>query len=431
VTEPGARGLGELARLFPASSSAEGGRLSVGGCDALELADRFGTPLFVYDEDELRVRCTEFAAAMAGGPDGSRGLFAVKAFPVVAMARLAHECGLGILCSTAGEHAVAAAAGVPASSIVLHGNNKSTEELQLPVGRLIVDSFDEIDRIERLGVAGDVWIRVTPGVEAGSHEFIRTGGVDSKFGVPLPQVVEAARRLSKLPGISVRGLHAHIGSQRLGDETRVEEVILPLLRTVSEALGWALEEVDLGGGFPVAYTRDDPEAAVPAEVAHLLLAGWPDDVALTLEPGRSLVARAGVTLHTVGTVKRIEGVRTYVAVDGGMSDNIRPSLYGARYEFVLASRAGARADLPVRIVGKHCESGDVLALEAALPGRVGPGDVLATAVTGAYCYALSSNYNVVPRPAIVMCRGGEARAVVRRETVEDLLRLHEREEPWC
>jgi diaminopimelate decarboxylase len=321
---------------------------------------------------------------------------------------------------------VAVAAGVPPSSIVLHGNNKSADELQLPVGRVIVDSFDEIDRIERLAVAGNVWIRVTPGVEAGSHEFIRTGGVDSKFGIPLPQVVDAARRLAKLPGITVRGLHAHIGSQRLEDETRVEEVVLPLLETVSEAVGSVLEEVDLGGGFPVAYTRDDPEAATPAEVARLLLAGWPDDVALTLEPGRSLVARAGVTVHTIGTVKHIPGVRTYVAVDGGMSDNIRPSLYGARYEFVLAGRADEPGTAPVRIVGKHCESGDVLAVEAPLPEDVAPGDVLATAATGAYCYALSSNYNVVPRPAIVMCRDDEPRIVVRRETVDDLLRLHER-----
>ncbi|HXJ65326.1 MAG TPA: diaminopimelate decarboxylase [Actinomycetota bacterium] len=427
--EPGrsrAAGLGELARLFPPSASADDGRVTVGGCDALELAERFGTPLYVYDEDALRAACSEFAAAIDLGPPGSRGLFAVKAFPVVAMARLAHECGLGVLCSTAGEHAVATAAGVPPESIVLHGNNKSVEELGLPVGRLIVDSFDEIGRIERLGLERDVWIRVTPGVEAGSHEFIRTGGVDSKFGIPLPQVVDAARRLSKLPGVTVRGLHAHIGSQRLEDETRVEEVVLPLLQMVSEAIGAALEEVDLGGGFPVAYTREDPEAVTPSEVAHLLLAGWPDDVALTLEPGRSLVARAGVTLHTVGTVKAIEGVRTYVAVDGGMSDNIRPSLYGARYEFVLANRAADPATAPVRIVGKHCESGDVLALDALLPDGVAPGDLLATAATGAYCYALSSNYNVVPRPAIVMCRDGEARAVVRRETVDDVIRLHER-----
>jgi diaminopimelate decarboxylase len=239
-------------------------------------------------------------------------------------------------------------------------------------------------------------------------------------------VVEAARRLTKLPGISVRGLHAHIGSQRLGDESRVEEIVLPLLGTVSEEVGSVLEEVDLGGGFPVAYTRDDPEAATPAEVARLLLAGWPEDVALTLEPGRSLVARPGVTLHTIGTVKRIPRVRTYVAVDGGMSDNIRPSLYGARYEFVLAARADERGDTPVRIVGKHCESGDVVSLETPLPEDVAPGDVLATAATGAYCYALSSNYNVVPRPAIVLCRDGELRVVVRRETVDDLLRLHER-----
>ena len=422
-----AAGLGDLARLFPPSAAVSSdGRLSIGGCEAGALAAEFGTPLYVCDEDALRAGCTEFAAALASGPNGSRGLFAVKAFPVVAMARLAYECGLGSLCSTAGEHAVATAAGVPPEAIMLHGNNKSEDELRLPVGRLIVDSFDEIDRIERLGLEREVWVRVTPGLEAGSHEFIRTGGVDSKFGIPLPQVVDAARRLSELPGVTVRGLHAHIGSQRLEDESRVEEVVLPLLQTVSEAIGVGLDEVDLGGGFPVAYTRDDPEAVTPAEVAHLLLAGWPDDVALTLEPGRSLVARAGLTLHTVGTVKEIEGVRTYVAVDGGMSDNIRPSLYGARYEFVLANRAHEPATAPVRIVGKHCESGDVLALDAELPEGVAPGDLLATAATGAYCYALSSNYNMVPRPAIVMCRDGDARVVVRRESVDDLLRLHER-----
>jgi diaminopimelate decarboxylase len=341
------------------------------------------------------------------------------------MARLAHECGLAILCSTGGEHAVAIAAGVPPEAIVLHGNNKSEEELQLPVGRLVVDSFDEIDRLERLGVEADVWIRVTPGLEAGAHEFIRTGGVDSKFGIPIGEVEEAGARLAKLSGITVRGLHCHIGSQRLEDETQVERVVLPLLRSLSETVAEPLTELDLGGGFPVAYTRDDPPAVNPAEIARGLLADWPDDVALTLEPGRSLVARAGVTLHTVGTVKRIEGVRTYVAVDGGMSDNIRPALYGAQYEFLVANRADEPAMIPVRIVGKHCESGDIVSNDTLLPGGVRPGDVLATAATGAYTYAMASNYNVVPRPAVVMCRNGRARLVVRRESVKDLLRLHE------
>ncbi len=422
-------GLGELARLFPPSAEVIDGHLWIGGCDANELAGRFGTPLYVYDEDALRAGCEDLADVMRTGPPGSRGLFAVKAFPTVAMARIASGAGLGILCSTGGEHAVASAAGVPAEDLVLHGNNKSEDELRLPVGRLIVDSFDEMDRLERLGVAADVWIRVTPGLEAGGHEFVRTGGVDSKFGIPIRRVAEAATRLSALRGVTVRGLHAHIGSQLLGEEERrVEDVMFPVLRSVSEAVGERLGELDLGGGMGVPYTRDDPEAVSPAETARRLLADWPEDLAMILEPGRALVARAGVTLHTVGTVKRIEGVRTYVAVDGGMSDNIRTPLYGARYEFLLAGRADEPGNAPlspVRIVGKHCESGDIVASEARLPGDVHPGDLLVTAATGAYCYSMASNYNVVPRPAVVLVRGGEARVAVRRETVDDLLRLQE------
>jgi len=421
----GNEGLGDLARLFPPNAAVRNGRLSIGGCDALELAAELGTPLYVYDEDALREACTTFAEAIAAGPQGSHGLYALKAFPAVAMARLAHECGLGILCSTGGEHAVATGGGVPSEAIVLHGNNKSEEELQLPVGRLVVDSFDEIERLERLGVAADVWIRVTPGLEAGAHAFIRTGGVDSKFGIPIGEVEEAATRLAKIPGITVRGLHSHIGSQRLEDETQVERVVLPLLRKLGEALGEPLTELDLGGGFPVAYTRDDPPAVNPADIATGLLEDWPPDVVLTLEPGRSLVARAGVTLHSIGTVKRIEGVRTYVAVDGGMSDNIRPALYGAPYEFLVANRPGEPATMPVRIVGKHCESGDIVSNETLLPESVRAGDVLVTAATGAYTYAMASTYNVVPRPAAVLCRGGRARVVIRRETVNDLLRLHQ------
>jgi diaminopimelate decarboxylase len=311
---------------------------------------------------------------------------------------------------------------------VLHGNNKSQDELRLPVGRLIVDSFDEIERIRSLGLRADVWIRVTPGLEAGGHEFIRTGGVDSKFGIPLGLVAEAAARLAALPGVTVRGLHAHIGSQvtEVGsdEERRVEDVMVPLLHEVSDAVGNPLAELDLGGGMGVPYTRDDPEPVSPAEVTGRLLRDWPGELALILEPGRALVARAGVTMHTVGTVKRIEGVRTYVAVDGGMSDNIRPALYGARYEFLLARQDDRPRTAPVRIVGKHCESGDVLASEVDLAGDVHPGDVLVTAVTGAYCYAMASTYNVVPRPAVVLVRDGEARQAIRRETVDDLLRLH-------
>ena len=420
----GRTALSPLARILPPSATVEGGRLVIGDCDAVELAERFGTPLYVYDEDSLRFECRELAEAMLGGPEGSQGLFAVKAFPAVAMATIAREAGLGILCSTGGEHAVATAAGIEPERLVLHGNNKSEDELRLPVSRLVVDSFDEIDRLERLGVDVDVWVRVTPGIEVGGHEFIRTGGVDSKFGIAAAQVVEAARRLAALPNVRVRGLHAHVGSQLLvKEETGVRDVMLPLLREVAEAVGEPVREVDLGGGMGLPYTVEDPEPLSPGDTARTLLDGWPDDVALTLEPGRALVGRAGVTLHRIGTVKEIEGIRTYVAVDGGMSDNIRTPLYGARYEFFLANRADHPGSRPVRIVGKHCESGDILALEASLPEAISPGEVLVTAATGAYCFAMASNYNVVPRPAVVLCRDGEARLAVRRETVEDFLRL--------
>jgi len=213
--------LGPLARILPPSATVEGGRLSIGGCDAALLAERFGTPLYVYDEDALWAACRGLAAAMAAGPTGSHGLYAVKAFPSVAMAGIALESGLGILASTAGEHAVARAAGVPPEEIVLHGNNKSEEELRLPVGRLVIDSFDEIDRLERLAVEADAWIRVTPGLEAGGHEFIRVGGIDSKFGIAVSRVVEAGRRVAALPRLRLRGLHAHVGSQLAGDEGEV------------------------------------------------------------------------------------------------------------------------------------------------------------------------------------------------------------------
>ena len=273
----------------------------------------------------------------------------------------------------------------------------------------------------------DAWIRVTPGLEAGGHEFIRVGGIDSKFGIAVSRVVEAGRRVAALPRLRLRGLHAHVGSQLAGDEGEVlKRLMVPLLGEVGQAVGEPLRELDLGGGMGIAYTRLDPEPVTPQATAAQLLEGWPREVGLILEPGRSLVGRAGVTLHRVGTVKEIEGVRTYVAVDGGMSDNIRPPLYGAGYEFLLANRADEPGDTPVRIVGKHCESGDVLASEALLPAGVRPGDLLVTAATGAYSYSLSNNYNVTPRPAVVLSRGGEARVVVRRETVEDVLRLHER-----
>ena len=413
-------------RVLPVHASIENGRLSVGGCDAAELAQRFGTPLYVYDEAGLEDACRSLAEAIARGPAGSRALYALKAFPSVAMARIAHDVGLGLLCASAGEMAVAAAAGVPADDRVLHGNNKSDDDLESGAGRVVVDSHDEIDRLERLGIAAKCWLRVAPGLEAGGHHFIRTGALDSKFGVGIGEAQAAAKRLAALPDVELVGLHAHIGSHWFGAEEQVElaRLMVPFLREVADATGAPLRELDLGGGFAIAYTRDDPDIVGPAEAAAQILRDWPDDLALVLEPGRSLVGRAGVSLHTVGTVKEVPGVRTYVAIDGGMSDNIRHALYGARFEFILADKADAPADLPVRIVGKHCESGDVVGDDVPLPADVRVGDVLVTAATGAYCWAMASNYNQLPRPAIVFCRDGEARVVVEREGIDDLLRLH-------
>jgi diaminopimelate decarboxylase len=414
----------DVHHILPVHASVEGGHLVIGGCDTVELAARFGTPLYVYDELGLEEQCQDFARAMAGGPTGSRGLFAMKAFPAVAMAAIAWRAGLGILCASAGEVAVAEAAGVPAADRVLHGNNKSKEELGAPVGRIVVDSFDEIRRLETLGIGATAWLRVAPGIDAGAHEFIRTGGVDTKFGVGMPQAVDAARRLASISGVRLAGLHAHVGSQLFGAEEHVElaRLMVPFLREVSEATGVRLRELDLGGGFAVAYADHDPPVISPGEVATQILYGWPADVALVLEPGRALVGRAGVSLHTIGTIKEIPGIRTYVAVDGGMSDNIRPALYGARYSFWLADRPDTPADQLVRIVGKHCESGDIVAAEALLPDRLRSGQILVTAATGAYAWAMASNYNQIPRPAVVFCRDGQATEVVRRETVEDLLR---------
>jgi diaminopimelate decarboxylase len=416
---------GTANRILPTNSAIDAGHLVIGGCETVELAARFGTPLYVYDQAGLEEQCRALVRALAGAPSGSRGLYAIKAFPAIAMAAVAHGAGMGILCASLGELRVAQAAGVPTSDLALHGNNKSEDELRAPVSRLVVDSFDEIDRLERLGIEATVLLRVAPGLDAGAHEFIRTGGVDTKFGVGMGQAVDAAKRLASIRTVRLAGLHAHVGSQLFGAEEHVELVrlMVPFLREVSEATGMELSELDLGGGFAIAYTDHDPPVTSPATVAGEVLRHWPPDLALILEPGRALVGRAGISLHTIGTVKEVPGIRTYVAIDGGMSDNIRPPLYGARYSFFLAGRADAPPEQAVRIVGKHCESGDIVAPEALIPADPSPGEVLVTATTGAYTWAMASNYNQLPRPAVVFCRDGQATEVIRRESTEDLLRL--------
>ncbi|MEY4130062.1 MAG: diaminopimelate decarboxylase [Actinomycetota bacterium] len=412
--------------LLPETAAVQSnGHLSIGGCDVVELAAEFGTPLFVYDEEHLRRRCREAVAAFGPGVN-----YASKAFLCKAMAQLAAEEQCNIDVSTAGEYHVARAAGVPADRLVLHGNNKSDAELRRAlnegVGRVIVDSFDEFDRIDALVTEGcptpKVLIRVTPGVEAHTHEFIRTGQDDSKFGFGLASG-EAQRAIDRARSGSVQlmGVHCHIGSQIFEERFFRDaiEVLVPFLSANN------IEEFSVGGGLGVAYTNDESSASITewGQVVHEACRAAGITAKITAEPGRAIVAQAAVTLYTVGTMKEIPGIRTYVSVDGGMSDNPRPVLYQSKYEAFLPRAVNADRNATVTIVGKHCESGDVLIKDALVPADISIGDVLAIPVTGAYGYSMSSNYNNVPKPAVVFVANGNARLVLRRQELDDLLRL--------
>jgi len=421
----------DMSLLSSTASVTPGGSLAIGGVDILDLAERFGTPLFVYDEEHLRLRCREAVAAFGPGV-----AYATKAFLCKAMARLAVEEGMTLDVSTSGELATAIAADVPPERLVLHGNNKSdaelTQALDLGISRIIVDSFDEISRLAHLSgsthqrlARQPVMVRVTPGVEAHTHEYVKTGQEDSKFGFSLSSgaAERAAAEIAAIPGVELVGLHAHIGSQifALDGYDEAIAVLAPLLEKL------ALPELCVGGGLGVAYVNGEQAPSITAWAERLRstcsASGVPASVRLTAEPGRAIVASAALTIYRVGTIKDLPDVRTYVAVDGGMSDNPRPVLYGSGYEAFLPRAVLGERPLRARIVGKHCESGDVLVLEATVPGDIQVGDVLATPVTGAYGFSMASNYNRLPRPAVVFVAEGRTRVVVRRETDEDLLRL--------
>ncbi|HYI99756.1 MAG TPA: diaminopimelate decarboxylase [Thermoleophilaceae bacterium] len=406
---------GGLGHVYPLGSRINGaGRLEIGGCDTIELAREFGTPAYVYAEDDLRERARATVRAFATRARDFEVLYASKAFPCTAALRIFAAEGLSCDVASGGELHLALRAGFDPERIYLHGNNKSEAELEYAldsgVGHVIVDSLDEIDRLQRVaaGRPQRVLLRVTPGIRPDTHHRIATGQEDSKFGIPLATLPLALERCAAA-GLEVRGLHAHIGSQVFD---------LDVYDTLAEVLAAAgdFPVVNMGGGFAVAYTRDQhpPPASAYAEA---MLERLPAGIEVLCEPGRSLVANAGVTLYTVGTVKEIPGVRTYVAVDGGMADNIRPMLYDAVYEAEIADRFGNSTHC--RLVGMHCESGDVLVQEATLE-HPRPGDVLTMPATGAYGHAMASNYNAVRRPPVVFCRDGDARVVVRRETYEDL-----------
>jgi len=402
-----------------------GGRLSIGGCDLVELADSFGTPLFVYDESHIRARCQEAVEVFGEGV-----AYAAKAFLCRAMAQLVTEEGMHLDVATGGEIYMARDAGVSADRLILHGNNKSECELKMAydegVGRIVVDSFDELDRLEDLysatGVVPKVLLRVTPGVEAHTHEYVATGQDDSKFGFTVSTGMAAAavdRALSS-PSVELIGFHAHIGSQVF----EVRSFVNAIQVLARFAAPYGLPELSVGGGLGVAYVEGEraPTITQWGEAVREACAACGITSRVLAEPGRSITAAAAVTLYRVGTIKKLEGIRTYVAVDGGMSDNPRPVLYGSGYETYLPRAADAERDLLVRVVGKHCESGDLLVREGWVPQDLKVGDVLSTPVTGAYGHSMGSNYNQVLRPAVVFVSGGSARLVVRRETYDDLLR---------
>src|ERR1700677_695409 len=421
-----------------------GGVLTLGGADVRDLAGEFGTQLYVCDEDDVRSRCRDYLAAF--GPQ-ARVFYAAKAFCSRAVLRWVSSEGLGIDVCTGGELEVALSAGVPAEQITLHGNNKTLAELaraiSAGVGHIVTDSYEEIARLAYLTGAGNpgvpairprVLVRVTTGVEAHTHEFIATAHDDQKFGFSLSSGAadEAVRRVIACPGLEFAGLHSHIGSQifdEAGFEVAAHRVIELAVR-IRDEHGTEIAELDLGGGFGIAYTDEDD----PPDIKDLAqsLGGIVDvqcAVAgmarprLTVEPGRAIVGPSMVTLYTVGTIKPVDGLRTYVSVDGGMSDNIRTALYDASYTCALASRESSAPAMLSRVVGRHCESGDIVVRQAYLPDDLAPGDLLAVAATGAYCRSMASNYNHVPRPAVVAVNAGTAQALVRRESLDDLLSL--------
>ena len=429
--------------IWPRGARRSGGVLTVGGADVRDLAAQFGTPLYVCDEQDVRSRCRDYLEAF--GPE-ARVFYAAKAFCSRAMLRWVISEGLGVDVCTGGELEIALSAGVPPEQIALHGNNKTLEELaravSAGVGHVVVDSFEEIARLSYLtdspgeaAVRPKVLVRVTTGVEAHTHEFMATAHDDQKFGFSLASgtAEEAVRRVLASPGLAFAGLHSHIGSQifdTAGFEVAAHRVV-DLAARIRDEHGIEIAELDLGGGFGIAYTEED-DAPEIKELAQSLrqIVDWQCQAAglarprLTVEPGRGIVGPSMVTLYSVGTIKDVDGLRTYVSVDGGMSDNIRTALYDAEYTCALASRESSAPPMLSRVVGRHCESGDIVVRHAYLPSDLAPGDLLAVAATGAYCRSLASNYNHVPRPAVVAVgQDTDPAVIVRRETMNDLLSL--------
>lgn len=425
--------------LFPLTSEVgSGGHLVIGGCDSVELAGEFGTPLYVFDEFTLRRKCAEFKEEF-----GRRGLettviYAAKAFINKALALIVKEEGLGLDVVSGGELGIAHSVGFPLDRVYFHGNNKSAEELRLAldwhVGRIVVDNFYELGMLDRmageLGSTPDILLRLSPGIDPHTHRYIATGIIDSKFGFPLTHIEEAVGKAMQASCLNPVGLHFHLGSLIYEAEPyrQAIELVLGLANEMKQKHGFELEELNIGGGFAIQYSLDSPAPAIAAYaevIASRIITGCRELglglPRLTVEPGRAIAGQAGVALYRVGVVKEIPDVRRYVMVDGGMADNIRPALYGAGYEALLANRVVAEEADVVTIAGRFCESGDILIRDIRLPA-VSAGDIIAVPDCGAYCLPMGSNYNASLRPAVVLVGEGRARLIRCRETFDDLVR---------
>lgn len=426
--------------LFPLSAQVSGeGHLVIGGCDTAELASTFGTPLYVFDEFTLRYRASEVLSAFGQRYSETSVAYASKAFLSPRLASLLNEEGLGLDVVSEGELTMAGLASFPMERVYFHGNNKSPHEIQmalgLGVGRIVVDNLYELDLLNKLavevGVEANILLRVTPGIDPHTHHHVATGISGSKFGFPLVVMDDAVTKAMTLPGIRLQGLHFHIGSSIYDPAIygKAVEIIMDLAYRLRRRHSFELKELDVGGGFAVQYTLDEPApmATAYADVICKRVKEKCDELGLPLprlvvEPGRYIVGQAGVAIYTLGATKDIPHHLRYIFVDGGMGDNIRPALYGARYEAVLANKMNAPEDGEVAIAGRFCESGDVLIDRARLPVAEA-GDILAVATCGAYCLPMASNYNLFPRPAVVLVGNGNARLMRRRENLEDITRL--------
>ncbi|MGV3073661.1 diaminopimelate decarboxylase [Clostridium baratii] len=414
--------------------------LVVGGIKATKLVEQYGTPLYVMDEEFLRNNCRKYYSSFKCGSRGNKVAYAGKAFLTIAMCNLINEEGLYLDVVSGGELYTAYKAGFPLDKVLFHGNNKTLEEIdmgvRLGVGTFVVDNLYEIEQLNQRAKEQDrvqnIYLRITPGIEAHTHEYIKTGQIDSKFGfAPVgDNIINAINRAIKLENVNLRGLHCHIGSQIFEIEPYEEaaEVMIKLMKRIEDKTGYLIEELDLGGGFGIYYSKDDSPKETKEYCEAIL--NKVDNVCkevdlkrpiLVIEPGRSIVGNTGLTLYTIGSIKNIPSIRKYVSVDGGMTDNIRPALYNAQYECIVANRVIYESKEKVTISGKCCESGDIL-LEGIKIPSVLSGDLLAVMSTGAYGYSMANNYNKIPRPAVVMVKDGESRVICKRESYEDMIR---------